>query len=103
MKMTVAEPVSFAPNSQRGSSMKLAPRNAETAPTAVASAFIVTTCSRGTTWGSEADRPEVTKRLTPLTSSAPASTARPSAPNAKQRADGDDQHYPRGVCADQAR
>ena len=28
MKMTVAEPVSFAPNSQRGSSMKLAPTNA---------------------------------------------------------------------------
>ena len=41
MKMTVAEPVSFSPNSHRGSSMKLAPTKLATAPTAVASAFIV--------------------------------------------------------------
>ncbi len=41
MKMTVAEPVSFAPNSHRGSSMKLAPTKLATAPTAVATAFIV--------------------------------------------------------------
>ena len=85
MKMTVAEPVSFAPNSQRGSSMKLAPTKLATAPTAVASAFIVTTCSRGTTCGSAADRPEVTNRLTPLTSSAPARIARSSAPTRQQR------------------
>ena len=50
--------------------MKLAPTNAAAAPTAVATAFIATTCPRGTTCGSDADRPEPTKRETPLTSSA---------------------------------
>ena len=71
MKMTAAAPVSSAPNSQRGSSMKLAPRNAAAAPVAVATAFIVTTCSRGTTCGSAADRPDETNRVKPLTINAP--------------------------------
>ena len=49
MKMIAAAPVSSAPNSQRGTSMKLAPRNAAALPVAVATEFIVTTWSRGTT------------------------------------------------------
>ena len=101
MKMTVAAPVSFSPNSHRDSSMKLAPTKLATAPTAVASAFICTTCSRGTTRGSEADRPEVTNRLTPLTSRAPARIAQSSALDRQQRPDAGDQHQPRRVGADQ--
>ena len=55
--------------------MKLAPRNAATAPTAAAIEFIVTTCSRGTTCGSAADMPDETKRANPLTTNAPHSTS----------------------------
>ena len=62
--------------------MKFAPRNVAVAPVAVATEFIVTTRSRGTTCGSAADSPEVTKRLKPLTISAPHSTNRSLAPTA---------------------
>lgn len=43
MKMMAAEPVSPAPISQRGTSMKLAPANAANAPAAIATEFIDTT------------------------------------------------------------
>ena len=59
MKMMAEAPRSPAPTKKRGTSMKLAPRKAATAPDAVATEFIVTTCSRGTTWGSDADSPDV--------------------------------------------
>ena len=41
--MIAAAPVSSAPKSQRGTSMKVAPRNAAAPPVATATAFIVTT------------------------------------------------------------
>ena len=41
--MIAAAPTSLAPNSQRGTSMKMAPRNAAAPPVAVAIEFIVTT------------------------------------------------------------
>ncbi|CKS71610.1 Uncharacterised protein [Mycobacterium tuberculosis] len=62
--------------------MKLAPRNAETAPDAMATEFIVTTCSRGTTWGSAADSPEATNRAKPLATSAPTNSGTSPAPTA---------------------
>ena len=40
-KMAAAEPLSPAPNSQRGTNMKIAPRNRAAALTAVATEFIV--------------------------------------------------------------
>ena len=83
-KMTDAAPASPEPNSARGTSMKLAPRKAATAPTADAIEFIVTTCSRGTTWGSAADSPDMTNRASPLTTNAPHSTNRSRAPSARQ-------------------
>ena len=64
--------------------MKLAPTNAATAPVADAIEFIVTTCSRGTTWGRAADKPEETNRARPLTTSAPHSTSTLPAPTARQ-------------------
>ena len=67
IKMIAAAPVSLAPNSQRGTSMKIAPRNAAAPPVAVAIEFINTTCFRGTTCGSAADSPDETKRVNPLT------------------------------------
>src|ERR1700682_1091025 len=70
MKMIVAAPASSEPNSQRDTNMKPAPRDAAAAPVAVATEFIVTTCSRGTTSGSAADSPEDTNRVKPLTSNA---------------------------------
>ncbi len=56
IRMIVAAPVSSAPNSQRGTSMKNAPPNAAAPPVAVATEFIDTTCARGTTCGSAADK-----------------------------------------------
>ena len=82
-KMIEAAPGSPAPKNARGTSMKSAPRNAAVAPVAVATEFIVTTRSRGTTCGSAADRPDVTNRLKPLTTSAPHSTTRSRAPKAR--------------------
>ena len=82
MNMIAAAPVSPDPNSQRGSSMKSAPRNAAAAPVAVATEFIVTTCSRGTTCGSAADSPEETNRVKPLTINAPNRIGRSPAPAA---------------------
>ncbi len=73
-KMIAEAPSSPAPSTRRGTIMKLAPRNAATAPDAVATEFIVTTCSRGTTCGSDADRPEATNRARPLANSAPISS-----------------------------
>ncbi|CNU12177.1 Uncharacterised protein [Mycobacterium tuberculosis] len=82
-RKTIAEaPSSPLPSSQRGNSMKLAPRNAETAPDAMATEFIVTTCSRGTTWGSAADSPEATNRAKPLATSAPTNSGTSPAPTA---------------------
>ena len=86
MKMIAAAPVSSAPNSHRGTSMKPAPRNAAAPPVAVATEFIVTTCSRGTTSGSAADRPEETNRVNPLTISAPNRIGRSPAPAASSAA-----------------
>jgi hypothetical protein len=53
---------------------------------AVATEFIVTTCSRGTTSGSAADRPEDTKRVKPLAINAPNRIDRSSAPEASSAA-----------------
>ena len=78
-KMTVAEPKSPAPKTARSISMKLAPTKVAVAPTAVATEFMVATWSRGTTWGSAAERPDVTNRVTPLTISAPSSSTTSSA------------------------
>ena len=66
--------------------MKLAPRNAAAPPVAVATEFIVTTCSRGTTSGSAADRPDETNRVKPLTISAPNRIGRSLAPAASSAA-----------------
>lgn len=62
MKTMAEAPLSPAPKTNRGTSMKFAPTNAAMAPTAVATEFIVTTCSRGTTCGSDADSPDPTNR-----------------------------------------
>ena len=86
MTIVVAAPVSPEPNIRRGASMKFAPRNAATAPVAVATEFMVTTRSRGTTSGSAADSPEVTNRLKPLTVSARQSTNTSPTPVAKAAA-----------------
>ena len=83
-KMIDADPRSPEPKRARGTSMKLAPRNAAIAPVADAIEFIVTTCSRGTTCGRAADRPDETNRARPLTTSAPHSTSKSRAPNARQ-------------------
>ena len=101
MKMIAADPASLAPNSTRGSSMKFAPRNVATAPTATATEFIVTTCSRGTTCGSAADRPDATKRVNPLTISAPHNTATSSGADGQQHRDAEDQQQPAQVGADE--
>ena len=101
IKMIAAAPVSSAPNNQRGSSMKLAPRNAAACPVAVATEFIVTTWSRGTTSGSAADRPDETKRVKPLTINAPNRIARSCAPTASSRGDAEHQQQPTQVGADQ--
>ena len=66
--------------------MKFAPRKAAAAPVAVATEFIVTTCSRGTTSGNAADRPDVTNRLNPLTISARHSTSTSPTPAASAAA-----------------
>ncbi len=71
MRMIAAAPLSSAPNSERGTSMKPAPRNAAAPPVAVATEFIVTTCWRGTTSGSAADSPDATNRVNPLAINAP--------------------------------
>ena len=86
MKMIAAAPVSSAPNSQRTNSMKMAPRKAATAPVAVATEFIATTCPRGTTSGSAADRPDETNRVKPLTINAPNRIGRSPAPAASSAA-----------------
>ncbi len=99
--MIAAAPASSAPNSQRGTSMKVAPRNAAAPPVAVATAFIVTTWSRGTTSGSAADRPDETKRVKPLTINAPNRIGRSSAPDGEQCGDAEHQHQPPEVRADQ--
>ena len=83
-KMIDAAPRSPEPKIARGTSMKLAPRKAATAPTADAIEFIVTTCSRGTTCGRAADSPDPTNRARPLTTSAPHSTGTLPAPTARQ-------------------
>lgn len=74
MKMMIDAPRSLPPTKKRGISMKLASKNAAMAPEAVASEFIATTCSRGTTCGSDADSPEATNLEKPLNSSAPSSS-----------------------------
>ena len=86
MKMIAAAPVSPEPNAQRGKSMKLAPRDAAAPPVAVATEFIVTTRSRGTTSGSAADRPEETNRVKPLTINAPNRIGRSLLPVANRAA-----------------
>ena len=55
-------------------------------PVAVATEFIVTTRSRGTTSGSAADRPEETNRVKPLAISAPKRIGRSLAPAASSAA-----------------
>lgn len=84
--MTAAAALSPDPKITLGPNMKLAPRNAAVAPTAVATEFMVTTCSRGTTSGRAADSPDVTNRLTPLTVNAAHSTGRSRAPAASNAA-----------------
>ncbi|PQM49718.1 hypothetical protein C1Y40_00052 [Mycobacterium talmoniae] len=84
MKMIVAPPVSPEPISQRGTHMNTKPRNAATAPVAMATAFMVTTCSRGTTCGNAADSPEDTNRLNPVASNAAHNTSRSPAPTASK-------------------
>ena len=74
------------PTIHRGINMKLAPRKVAVAPVAVATEFIVTIRLGGTTCGSAAESPEVTKRLKPLTISAPHSTNRSRAPAASSAA-----------------
>src|ERR1700694_315964 len=86
IKMIAAAPVSPAPKSQRGTSMKLAPKNAAAAPVAVATEFMATTRSRGTTSGSAADRPDNTNRVKPLTTNAPYKIGRFPAPAASNDA-----------------
>ena len=81
--MTTEAPRSPPPASQRGSNMKLAPRKAEIAPEAMATEFIVTTFSRGTTCGNAADKPEATNRAKPLASRATHSSKRSPAPTAR--------------------
>lgn len=71
MNRAADEPLSPTPNAHRGTSMKIAPKNNDAALTAVATEFMVSTCSRGTTCGSAADSPEVTNRVKPLTTKAP--------------------------------
>ena len=66
--------------------MKLAPRKAAIAPDAVATEFIVTTCSRGTTWGSDADRPDATKRAIPLAQQRPEQQGDFARPDRQDRA-----------------
>ena len=90
-----------SPAIQRGTSMKLAPMKAAKAPAAVATEFIVTTCSRGTTWGSDADRPDATKRAKPLASNAPHSSGRSPAPTARIVPIATDHHQAAHVGADQ--
>ena len=67
---------------------------------AVATAFIVTTRSRGTTSGRAADRPEETKRVKPLTISAPNRIGKIIRAGGQQRADTEDQQQPAEVCGE---
>lgn len=83
MKTMAEAPLSPAPKTNRGTSMKFAPTNAAMAPTAVATEFIVTTCSRGTTCGSDADSPDPTNRAKPLANNAPSSSGRSPARTAR--------------------
>ena len=101
IKMIVAAPVSSAPNSQRGSSMKTAPRAAAAPPAAVATEFIATTRSRGTTCGSDADRPDETKRVNPLTINAATRIGRSLAPDLQQPGDCEHQQQAADVGADE--
>ena len=101
MKMIAAAPVSPAPKSHRGTSMKAAPRNAAAPPVAVATEFIVTTWSRGTTSGSAAERPDETKRVKPLTINAPNRIGQVVRARREQRGDAEHQHQPPDVRADQ--
>ena len=82
-KMIAEAPLSPAPTRNRGTSMKLAPRKAAKAPDALATAFIVTTCSRGTTCGNDADSPDATNRAKPLAKSAPNNSGRSPALTAR--------------------
>ena len=81
--------------------MKLAPRKARTAPDAVATEFMVTTSSRGTTSGSAADRPDMTNRDRPLVSSAAISSGNFAGADGQNRADPGDQDQAAGVRADE--
>ena len=66
-----------------------------------ATAFIATTCPRGTTSGSAADRPDETNRVKPLTINAPNRIGRSPAPAASSVGDREHQHQPAQVGADQ--
>ena len=63
-------------------------------PVAVATAFIVTTWSRGTTSGSAADRPDETKRVKPLTINAPNRIGRSFGADGEQSRRRRDEHQP---------
>ena len=65
-----AEPLSSAPSSPRRPTAHPAPKTAVRAPSVAVSAFASTRWLSGTTCGSAADRPDPTKRLMPVTSSA---------------------------------
>ena len=100
-RMIAAAPVSPAPKSDRGTSMKPAPRDAAAMPVAVATEFIVTTVSRGTTSGSAADRPEETNRVKPLAISAPNKIGRSAGAGRQQCRDAEHQHQPPEVRSDE--
>ena len=96
MKMTAAAPLSSAPNSQRGTSMKLAPRNAAAAAGRGRDRVHRRPPGRAARRaGSAADRPDETNRVKPLTISAPNRIARSLAPTASSAATAEHQHQPR--------
>ena len=68
---------------------------------AVATEFIATTWSRGTTSGSAADRPEETNRVKPLTIKAPNRIAQVVGAGREQGADAEHQQQPAEVRADE--
>ena len=100
MKMIAEAPLSPAPTRRRGNSMKFAPTKAAQAPTAVATEFIVTTCSRGTTCGSDAESPDATNRDRPLATSAAEQQRYVAGPDGQDGADRGDENQPPHVGAD---
>ena len=65
-----ADPASSPPTTARAPIAAAPPRAATAAPAVAASTFASTRCRRATTWGSAAERPASTNRLTPATASA---------------------------------